>query len=86
MRERDFLFSFFCPFQVAAYSFILSSIPCKAMLAKSAEQMPPWGVPSVGNKVFPLSSIPTFNHALNCLLTLGKVFTFSKSLEWSILA
>ena len=34
-------FAFLLPFKVAAYSFILSSIPCSAILAKSGLTMPP---------------------------------------------
>ena len=51
------------------------------MLARSGEQMPPWGVPSVGNMYFLLSRIPAFSHALICLLILGKVLTFSEQFD-----
>ena len=50
----------------------------------SCEHMPPCGVPSFGNNVFPLSRIPAFSQAFSCLLVLGKVLTFFKSLVWSM--
>jgi hypothetical protein len=56
------------------------------MFANKGEHIPPWGVPSVGKIVFPLSRIPAFSHALICLLALGKVLTFSRSFEWFILS